>query len=99
MSSYPLTSGERPYKCKLCTHSYKQGAHLRHHVKSVHQGIRIVQSRKDMTEEEKEALKRVCGICGKILANYHSWKERIFTKKCLNIIAYNIHKLRFNLYI
>ena len=77
MSSYPLTSGERPYKCKLCSNTYKQGAHLMHHVRSVHQGIKQ-QSKKDMPEHEKEALKRVCGVCGKILASDVSLKERIF---------------------
>ena len=77
MSSYPLILGERPYKCKLCSNTYKQGAHLMHHVRSVHQGIKQ-QSKKDMPEHEKEALKRVCGVCGKILASDVSLKERIF---------------------
>jgi uncharacterized Zn-finger protein len=72
--------GERPHKCLLCSNSYKQSAHLKHHVRSVHEGIKPSQAKRDLPEHKKEALKRVCNICGKILNTYQGFKGSIFLR-------------------
>ena len=60
--------GERPYKCKTCGDSFKQGAHLRTHIGLKHEGKKL---------KKQKTVKPMCGVCGKVCSSAIAYKEMV----------------------
>ena len=61
--------GERPYACEKCGKRFVQRAHLRTHIRIVHEGMKVV-------TRSKNDGPAMCGICGKTVSCKRNLKVR-----------------------